>query len=74
MADMMNKVLAVHAEIYDEFDRSAGGPKFFFGSANEDRFAASYTSMYLIADTAEAGLAFPVIPGAEIIGITARSK
>jgi len=48
----MDAILARREEIYDHFQRSAG-PKFFFVTADKDRYAAYYTSMYLIADTAE---------------------
>ena len=47
----MDKILAAREQIYNEFHRSAG-PAYFFVSANADQFAAYYTSMYLIADTA----------------------
>jgi len=52
----VHQILAARQRIYDEFQRSAG-PRFFFKAGNNDRFAAYYTSMFLIADTGESLMA-----------------
>jgi hypothetical protein len=48
----MQHILAARDQIYNEFQRSAG-PKHFFKTGQDDRYAAYYTSMFLIQDTAE---------------------
>lgn len=50
----MDTLLNVRSEIYDQFHTSRAGPDYFFQSDHADEFAAYYTSMYLIQDTAEA--------------------
>jgi hypothetical protein len=40
-------------EIYNYFQQSAGCATFFFAAAHEERYAAYYTSMYLLQDTTE---------------------
>ncbi|MGT2442195.1 hypothetical protein ACU4I5_05720 [Ensifer adhaerens] len=50
----MKKVMNVRSDIYNQFQASGAGPLFFFLDENKDAYAAYYTSMYLIQDTAEA--------------------
>jgi hypothetical protein len=50
----MNHILSGRAVIYDQFHSSSAGPAYFFKPENSDAYAAYYTSMYLIQDTAEA--------------------
>jgi len=44
-------------EIYDYFHNNRGCQQFFFEPAREQRYAAYYTSMYLVQDTSESLLA-----------------
>jgi len=44
-------------EIYDYFHNNRGCQQFFFETAREQRYAAYYTSMYLVQDTSESLLA-----------------
>lgn len=50
----MNHILTAHSAIYDQFHGSTAGPAYFFKPQNADAYAAYYTSMYLIQNTAEA--------------------
>jgi hypothetical protein len=50
----MEKILNLRSEIYDHFQNSSACSQHFFLDANRDAYAAYYTSMYLIQDTAEA--------------------
>lgn len=50
----MERFLETRQAIYDQFHDSDAGPGFFFKNENQDRYAAYYTSMYLLQDTAEA--------------------
>jgi hypothetical protein len=47
------ELLNIRDAIYDEFHSSKLAQEFFFRDENADRYAAFYTSMYLIADTGE---------------------
>ena len=63
----MERVLAGREEIYDFFDSSKSCQEYFVHAGHEDDFAAYYTSMVLLQDTAEAILAhrakdFPDVP------------
>lgn len=63
----MERVLAGREAIYDFFDSSKSCQQYFFHAGHEDDFAAYYTSMVLLQDTAEAILAhrakdFPDVP------------
>lgn len=44
-------------EIYNHFHENATCQKFFFAAAQEERYAAYYTSMYLLQDTTESLMA-----------------
>ncbi|NTG86367.1 hypothetical protein G6L15_09470 [Agrobacterium rhizogenes] len=50
----MNKIQDLRSAIYDQFQGSSAAQKHFFLYENRDAYAAYYTSMYLIQDTAEA--------------------
>jgi len=50
----MMRLLNIQSAIYNHFHSSTTGSAFFFRSENADAYAAYYTSMYLIQDTAEA--------------------
>lgn len=50
----MERFLEVREAIYNHFHGSSAGPDFFFKSENRDRYAAYYTSMYLLQDAGEA--------------------
>ncbi|MFS8051547.1 hypothetical protein QD357_01840 [Rhizobium sp. BR 317] len=50
----MNRIMALQAAIYNQFHNSLAGPQHFFLDVNRDAYAAYYTSMYLVQDTAEA--------------------
>lgn len=49
----MEQLLDVREKIYDFFHSNIDCQKYFFKGYNEERYAAYYTSMYLIADTGE---------------------
>jgi hypothetical protein len=49
----MDQLLKARQEIYDYFQNNDACQKFFFHSSREERYAAYYTSMYLIADATE---------------------
>jgi len=49
----MQRVATRRDEIYNYFHGSASCQRFFFASAQEERYAAYYTSMYLLQDTTE---------------------
>lgn len=49
----MLRVANRREEIYNYFQQSAGCTNFFFAAAQEKRYAAYYTSMYLLQDTTE---------------------
>jgi predicted nucleotidyltransferase len=50
----MERFLEVREAIYDHFQGSSAGPEIFFKAENRDRYAAYYTSMYLLQDVGEA--------------------
>ncbi len=50
----MKNVQAVRIAIYDQFQNSLAVQRYFFRDENKDVYAAYYTSMFLIQDTAEA--------------------
>ncbi|MBY5889083.1 hypothetical protein HFN49_23130 [Rhizobium leguminosarum] len=50
----MKNIQTLRSHIYDQFHNSSAGAQYFFLDANRDAYAAYYTSMYLIQDTAEA--------------------
>jgi hypothetical protein len=50
----MKHFLEVREAIYNHFHGSSAGPDFFFKAENRDRYAAYYTSMYLLQDSGEA--------------------
>jgi hypothetical protein len=50
----MKKIQDLRNDIYVRFQNSSAGPQYFFLDRNRDAYAAYYTSMYLIQDTAEA--------------------
>jgi hypothetical protein len=51
----MDQLLAVREEIYDHFQASPACDLYFIqNEANQDTYAAYYTSMYLLQDTGEA--------------------
>lgn len=50
----MDVVQTVRSAIYDHFQNSSAAQQHFFLAENKDAYAAYYTSMYLIQDTAEA--------------------
>ena len=49
----MLRVATSRDNIYNYFHQSAGCATFFFTAAQEERYAAYYTSMYLLQDTTE---------------------
>ncbi len=49
----MEKVAEVREQIYNYFDVNKACEKFFFDDAQEERFAAYFTSMFLLQDTTE---------------------
>ena len=49
----MDLVMQVREQIYAQFHRSSAGSAHFFLDKNADDYAAYYTAMYLIQDTAE---------------------
>ena len=49
----MQQVATRRDEIYNYFHESASCQQFFFDAAQEERYAAYYTSMYLLQDTTE---------------------
>lgn len=49
----MQQVAARRAEIYNYFHGSVSCQQFFFAAPQEERYAAYYTSMYLLQDTTE---------------------
>lgn len=50
----MERFLEVRETIYDHFQGSCAGPECFFKVESRDRYAAYYTSMYLLQDAGEA--------------------
>ncbi|WP_416066205.1 hypothetical protein ACK9YZ_07995 [Rhizobium sp. ZK1] len=50
----MEKIQSLRSAIYEHFHNSSAGPQYFFLDKNRDAYAAYYTSMYLIQETAEA--------------------
>jgi len=50
----MERFLEVREAIYDHFQGSCAGPDFFLKAENRDRYAAYYSSMYLLQDAGEA--------------------
>jgi hypothetical protein len=50
----MDGLLGVREAIYSQFHASSAGPAHFFLDSNAEDYAAYYTAMYLIQDTAEA--------------------
>lgn len=49
----MKKIEEIRENIYDYFHGNESCQNFFFDDAQEDRYAAYYTSMYLLQDTTE---------------------
>jgi hypothetical protein len=49
----MRRIGDLRQEIYDYFHNNGTCQQFFFDAAQEERYAAYYTSMYLIQDTSE---------------------
>lgn len=49
----MEKVAEVREKVYDYFQGNDACQNFFFDDAQEERYAAYYTSMYLLQDTTE---------------------
>jgi len=49
----MEQIATQRAAIYNYFHGSASCGQFFFAAAQEERYAAYYTSMYLLQDTTE---------------------
>lgn len=49
----MANILEIRGEIYNYFHGNQACQKFFFDDAQEERYAAYYTSMYLLQDTTE---------------------
>jgi hypothetical protein len=49
----MDKILAVRANIYDQFHGSNAGREHFFKDEHREAYAAYYTAMFLIQDTGE---------------------
>lgn len=47
------QILELRGAIYDQFHHSSAGSAFFFLPENADAYAAYYTAMYLLQDTAE---------------------
>ena len=50
---IMDQILAVRSNIYDQFHGSNAGPEHFFKDDHAAEYAAYYTAMYLIQDTGE---------------------
>ena len=53
----MQQIATHRDDIYNYFQGSASCQKFFFATAQEERYAAYYTSMYLLQDTTESLMA-----------------
>lgn len=49
----MEQIAEIRKKIYDYFHGNEACQKFFFDAAQEERYAAYYTSMYLLQDTTE---------------------
>lgn len=49
----MRRIIDRRQEIYDYFHNNGTCQQFFFDAAQEERYAAYYTSMYLVQDTSE---------------------
>lgn len=49
----MERIAEIRSRIYDYFHGSAACQDYFFDSPQEERYAAYYTSMYLLQDTTE---------------------
>jgi hypothetical protein len=49
----MENILEIRERIYNYFHGNTACQKFFFADAQEERYAAYYTSMYLLQDTTE---------------------
>jgi hypothetical protein len=49
----MHRIVDRRQEIYDYFHNNDACQRFFFDAAQEERYAAYYTSMYLVQDTSE---------------------
>jgi hypothetical protein len=49
----MKKIAEIREKIYNYFHSSDACHNFFFSDAQEERYAAYYTSMYLLQDTTE---------------------
>lgn len=49
----MDKIAKIREQIYDYFQGNETCKKFFFDNAQSERYAAYYTSMYLLQDTTE---------------------
>ena len=49
----MDKITEIRGRIYDHFHSSKACNDFFFSDDQEERYAAYYTSMYLLQDTTE---------------------
>jgi hypothetical protein len=49
----MLRIVNRRQEIYDYFHNNRECQEFFFNAAQEERYAAYYTSMYLVQDTSE---------------------
>jgi hypothetical protein len=54
MSDALKELLVIREDIYTHFQESRGCDDFFIvDEANQDKYAAYYTSMYLLQDTTE---------------------
>jgi len=53
----MLRIVNRRQEIYDYFHNNGDCQQFFFDAAQKERYAAYYTSMYLVQDTSESLLA-----------------
>ncbi len=53
----MQRIATSRDEIYNYFHGSGSCQKFFFAATQEERYAAYYTSMYLLQDTTESLMA-----------------
>ncbi|MDO9529799.1 MAG: hypothetical protein Q7J27_11680 [Syntrophales bacterium] len=53
----MENIIERREQIYDHFHHSDACGKFFFSDEQEERYAAYYTSMYLLQDTTESLIA-----------------
>jgi hypothetical protein len=49
----MKQIAEIREKIYDHFQSSSACQEFFFGDAQEEKFAAYYTSMYLLQDATD---------------------